>query len=197
MSRWYSLRLFHTSLKFTLTYVTHYNFSNLHSDMWLIKIPHILGCLLQKSPSAIGIFGKRELTSSGTTKGLYCMRTYFEILCTHVKTKMQSRQLWSVMESCHTYEWVMSHVWMRVMSHICMSHVTCMIESCHTHVWVMSHIWMSHITHMNESCHMYDWVMSHIWMSHVTHMNESCHTYEWVMSHIWMSHVTHLNEIVT
>jgi len=51
--------------------------------------------------------------------------------------------------------------------------------------WVMSHIWMRHVTHMNESCYTYEWVMSHIWMSHVTHMNESCHTYEWVMSHIW------------
>jgi len=59
-------------LKFTLKYVTHYdhneshiwvqiweiamrhicesNFSNLHSDMWLITILHVLGCLLQKSP---------------------------------------------------------------------------------------------------------------------------------------------------
>ena len=35
-------------------------------------------------------------------------------------------------------------------------------ESCHTYEWVMSHIWMSHVTHMNESCHTYEWVMSHI-----------------------------------
>jgi len=105
-----------------------------------------------------------------------------------------------------------------------------MNKSCHTHEWVLSHIWIGHITHMNESCHTYEWVMSRIWMSHVTHMNgltrgvvspricvgervdvrtwvgvcmcmcecvwgcacgeervkESCHTYGWVMSHIWM-----------
>jgi len=60
-----------------------------------------------------------------------------------------------------------------------MSHVTHMNESCHTYKWAMSHIWMSHVTHMNESCHTYKWVMSHIWTSHVTHMNESCHTYKW------------------
>ena len=30
--------------------------------------------------------------------------------------------------SCHTYEWVMSHI------------------SCHTYEWVMSHIWVSHVT---------------------------------------------------
>ena len=120
-------------------------------------------------------------------------------------------------ESCHTYEWVMSHIWI--------SHVTHMNESCHTYEWVMSHIWMSRVTRMNESCHrgVCVWlthtlhldvrtrkscawsVVSQIRMSHVkhifeschihksncvTHMNESCHTYEWVMSHIWMSRVT-------
>jgi len=41
-------------------------------------------------------------------------------------------------------------------------------KSCHTYTWVMPHIWMSHVTHMNESCLTYEWVMSHIWMSHVT-----------------------------
>ena len=111
-------------------------------------------------------------------------------------------------EACHTYEWVMSHIWMShvkhmngschthewVTSHIWMSHVKHMNESCHTHEWVMLHVWMSHVTHMNGSCHTYEWVMSHIWISHVTHMNQSRHTYEWVMSHIWMSHVTHMNE---
>jgi len=67
-------------------------------------------------------------------------------------------------ESCHTYEWVMSHIWM--------SHVT------HMNDWVMSHIWMSHVTHMNDT--------------YESHMNESCHTYGWityecVVSHIWMN----------
>ena len=28
-----------------------------------------------------------------------------------------------------------------------------MNESCHTYEWVMSHIWMSHVTHTNKSCH--------------------------------------------
>jgi len=101
-------------------------------------------------------------------------------------------------ESWHTYESVMSHIWM--------SHVTHMNESCHTYEWVMSHKWMSQVTHMNESylqpiaCEVsfllsqiatsrIDRVMSHIWMSHVTNMFESCHTCGWVMSHIWMSHL--------
>ena len=60
-----------------------------------------------------------------------------------------------------------------------------MNESCPTYEWVMSHIWMSHIPHMNESCPTHEWVMSHIWMSHVPHMNESCPTHEWVMSYTY------------
>jgi len=67
----------------------------------------------------------------------------------------------------------------RVTQKTCAASTCRVIESCHTYEWVMSHIRMSHVTHMNESCHTYERVMSHIWMSHVTHMNESCHTYEW------------------
>jgi len=63
-------------------------------------------------------------------------------------------------ESCHTYEWVMSNIWI--------SHVTHANASRHTCEWVMSHTWMSHVTHKNDWCH-------------VTHMNESCRTYEWLM----------------
>ena len=75
-------------------------------------------------------------------------------------------------EPCHTYEWVIAHVWM--------SHGTHMIESWHTYDWVMAHIWLSHGTHMIESCHAYQRVIDDVWMGHVTHMM----TYEWVMSHI-------------
>ena len=66
----------------------------------------------------------------------------------------------------------------------------------HTYEWVMSHIWMGHVTHMNGSCHTYEWVIWHIWMGHVTDMNGSCDTYEWVMSQIWILYVwcdTHEN----
>jgi len=72
-------------------------------------------------------------------------------------------------ESCLTYEWVMSHIWMRRIMHVChlarrcgalrLSYVIC--------PWVMSHVWTSHVT-----CR---WVFSHTWMSHVSHMNTSCH----------------------
>jgi len=41
------------------------------------------------------------------------------------------------------------------------SHIIHMNDSFHTYEWVMSHVWMSHVTHMNESCHTYEWVMSH------------------------------------
>ena len=82
-------------------------------------------------------------------------------------------------ESCHTYEWFMSHVWL--------SHAKHMIESCHTYEWVMLQTWISHVTQVSMHPAKHEYVTSR--MSHVTHMNESCHTYEWVMSHIWMSQV--------
>jgi len=44
--------------------------------------------------------------------------------------------------------------------------------ACHTYEWVMSHIWMSHVAHRNGSCHTYESVMSHIGRRHVTHINE-------------------------
>jgi len=38
---------------------------------------------------------------------------------------------------------------------------------------VMSHIWMRHLTHMQESCHTCEWVTSHMSRSNVTYMNEA------------------------
>ena len=47
------------------------------------------------------------------------------------------------------------------------------VSPCDTFEWVMSHIWIRHVTHLNESCHIYERIMQHIWMSHGTHMNTS------------------------
>jgi len=88
-------------------------------------------------------------------------------------------------ESCHAYEWVMSHI-RRVMSHTGMGHVTCMNQACHTRwggVWyvisLISHSLICHslICHslICHSLHTHEWIMSHIWMSHVKPSNESCH----------------------
>ena len=84
-----------------------------------------------------------------------------------------------------------------------------MNEARHTFEWVMSHIWMSHVTHMKEACHTYEWGMSHRVMSHescvmsrsitlsrhVTQLSlshslvKSC-----IMSHIQIIPATHMNE---
>jgi len=105
-------------------------------------------------------------------------------------------------ESCHTFEWVVSHIggigecargsrisfrW--VMSHICMSYVMHMNEPCHTCEWIMSHIWIRQYNTL-KALHI---LLAALWISHIAHMNESHHAYECVMSHIWMSHVAHLN----
>ena len=70
------------------------------------------------------------------------------------------------------------------------SHITRTNESCHIYEWVMSHIHERVKSRMLESCHTYEWVMSHIWMSHVTYMNDSCHIYEWDLSHTWIGQGT-------
>jgi len=115
--------------------------------------------------------------------------------------------LWS--ESCHKYEWVMPHIWMR--------HVTYMNASCHKNAWgkwivlgqscpILSRELCRAC--MNESFYTYAWgrsrvrwwgrrikcIMSHMWVSHVTYINQSFHTYEWVVSHKYIRHVAHLNE---
>ena len=58
--------------------------------------------------------------------------------------------IWSIRESIinalgRLHEWVTSHVQ----------------EHLHTYEWVMSHVWMSHVPCVNESCPMCEWVMSH------------------------------------
>ena len=65
-----------------------------------------------------------------------------------------------------------------------------MNESCHTYQWVMSHTWMSHVAHMNESCHTNGSVTSHgnTLQYTATHCNTLQHTAthynEWVNSHM-------------
>jgi len=112
-------------------------------------------------------------------------------------------------ESCHTYEWVMSHKRM--------SHVPRIRHSYVWHEWVMSYIWMSHVPQKNESCPTYSSFICMTWMSHVIHMNEPCsslcvmayshvchgsficlswHTYERVMSHKRMRHVPRMSHVL-
>jgi len=87
--------------------------------------------------------------------------------------------------SCHTFEYVMSHVW------IC--HVIHLNTSCHTFEYVVSYTWIRRVIHLNTSCHTFEYVVSYIWIRRVTHLNTSCHTFEYVVSYIWIRHVTRLN----
>ena len=123
-------------------------------------------------------------------------------------------------ESCHTYEWVMSRIWM--------NHLTCgnipeglwqqqrghEYVSCRTYEWVMSHKrWVMSQGHVYVSCRTYEWGMSHkrwvmsqIWINHVpcahtdvlqqqqqSHRYESCHTKKNESCHVQMSQSTHMN----
>jgi len=75
-------------------------------------------------------------------------------------------------ESFHTYEGVVSHVWMRISIYICVMYIN---ASCHT--CDMSHMSHIHVSYMNESFHTRE--------SYVTHIiNESHLVYECIMTHI-------------
>jgi len=72
-------------------------------------------------------------------------------------------------ESCHTCEWVCDahEQWV--------SQVTFLRAHTHSYEWVVSHMWMSlwHTWTMSESGHILKGTHTLIWMSRVTHVNES------------------------
>jgi len=132
----------------------------------------------------------------------------------------------------------MAHLLMSPVSHLWKSHGADTCESCHTYEWVMSHIrrsrtntscdtlehiWMHHVTHMNESplfwrapwlmrarhgsftplcltwlIRVYTWhdpfigikCNSYVWHDVTSSMNESCHN---TMQHTHVNHVTSMN----
>jgi len=109
-----------------------------------------------------------------------------------------------VNESCHTYEWVMSHIW-RSLTHIvyvstsmylacvCLCECECMCVRVCVRMCVCVYVCMCvrvYIFHVYVyTCKQ---VMSHV---RVTRMHQSYHTpYEWVMAHIKRGHVTHTNK---
>ena len=114
-------------------------------------------------------------------------------------------------ESCHTYEWVMSHTWMSHVSHSCVSHIneTCYTYKCHTFQWVITG-WRRLIGCLNKqvifreratNCRALlqkitckDKASYDSTIPCITIMNIA-HTYWWVMWHMWMRHVSHINEL--
>jgi len=116
-----------------------------------------------------------------------CMR-----YVTHMKESCHAHTNQEKSRSCHSPRTYMK------------SHVTHAHESCHTCEWVMSHMWMSHVTHVNGACHAHTNEKrsnscsrpSTYGESCHTYVHESCHTYahdacytcESVMLHMRMSH---------
>ena len=87
------------------------------------------------------------------------------------------------------YEWAVSHIWLRHVTHMNESRHAC-IKWLETIREAEAVLWVSHVTQMTESRHTYDWlrhtydcIMSHNWLRHVTHMNASRHTYDCATSH--------------
>jgi len=84
-------------------------------------------------------------------------------------------------ESCHAYEWIMSHV--------CMIHVTHGIRRFLGSGdigsrWVMLRMREIHVTHVNATCHTHD--CAGYGGAEILAVHELCCSCKWVMSHIWM-----------
>jgi len=104
-------------------------------------------------------------------------------------------------ESCHTYEWVMSHIWMSRAHEWVMSHVT------HTNDISQGHcaVDLQDLFFLQKQIKSYDGGKKIMIYCFTRYMNASHHTYEWVvsqryaswgvMSHIEMSHVSHVHMI--
>ena len=69
--------------------------------------------------------------------------------------------------------------------------------SCHTYKWVVSHVWMSRLTRMDVSCHTCEWALRNLnWIHMCSYVSihtcfyASCHAYE--MSHTVSGVVSHM-----
>jgi len=83
-------------------------------------------------------------------------------------------------EPYYTYEWVMSHTWMRRGTQTSERAVSCSMLQCAA-MWVVAHKPANADVRQRESCHRYglvtyEWVKSNVWMSQVKCMNESWYT---------------------
>jgi len=116
--------------------------------------------------------------------------TYLTELCHDVNRSYHERMclVAHVNESCRTYKWVKTHLWI--------SQDSLMNKSCRA--WEYN-------THMNESCHPCEWVSEDaeynthhsfiyvLYSQYEKHMNESCEN----VTRIWMSHVSEDSEYNT
>jgi len=122
-------------------------------------------------------------------------------------------------EACHTYEWGMSHIWMRHVTHLNVRRVTHLIEACDTcargiHVCDMPHSNGIHMCDMHSYgihtcnthlCQRHVARNTHLWQRHVarTCLGLSCcvsyriHICDRGMcnTHLWQRHVARMNAL--
>jgi len=70
-----------------------------------------------------------------------------------------------------------------------------MNETCHTYEWVMSHNWLSHVTNIIKSFQTYECVTSYMCRSLVMHRGEQNISCNHVNLHICTNHVTNMQAI--
>jgi len=89
---------------------------------------------------------------------------YHTYVCHDSHTMTHVRAPWLIYVCHDSYTCAITYV--RHDSSMRIRHVTCENESCHAFEWVMSHILTMHVTRITESWHTYEWGMSHAWLSH-------------------------------
>jgi len=92
-------------------------------------------------------------------------------------------------ESCHTHEWVMSHMRMSPVTHVNGTNYTC--ERVMSHVWTDGSrmTWLIHVCDTTHPCVWHDSFMYVIRLIHVCDMTHSCMWHDSFMCVTWLIYV--------
>ena len=84
--------------------------------------------------------------------------------------------VWRLNESCHRYEWVMSHIWM---SHVTYMNVMWRCDMTHSYVWHDSFICVIRLIHMCDMTNSRVWHDQYICVTWLIHIFDMPHSHTW------------------
>ena len=142
------------------------------SNIWISRVSHV--------PFSEWVMSHIWTSHMWMSYVTYMNESHVNELC-HIYERVTCECIWT------SHMW-MSYVSYMNESQLCMRPITIMIAWCHTYEWVMYHMWMSRIPYVRESCHNYECVVVHIWMAcmHTTtlqHAATHCNTLQHAAKH--------------